>query len=35
MVQYNQKKSRAGAENLPLCTKRVNRHLRILFIRIA
>ena len=29
MVQYNQKKSCAGAESLSLCTKRVNRHLRI------
>ena len=35
MVQYNQKKSRAGAESLSLCTKRVNRQLRILFISIA
>jgi len=35
MVQYNQKKSCAGAESLSLCTKRVNKQLRILFIRIA
>jgi len=35
MIQYKQKRFRAGAESLSLCTKRVDGRLRILFIRIA